>query len=298
MPLAHRAGRVVGGHAEHQRDRGEIGAEIGAKRASGRGLDFLATELRDVPERQRSMRAVFDHSWNLLTERQRTLFAGAVRVPRRVHPAGCTGRDRGLAARVCEPWPISRWCSARRVPRLRSGQGAGTRCTSCCASTRRRSWSRPRTRAGHPRPAQRVLCGGPATLGGKSGEALAGKSDRGDRARAGQRARGMGLGGRTRRSGAAGPGGGGPGCLFCLGRAGRRGHDDASAGRGQAVTRSVRGARPASPQALRLLIRILALQVDLSTDDQANQPLARRSLDLLQRPELAVRTCAATGPMP
>jgi predicted ATPase/tetratricopeptide (TPR) repeat protein len=46
----------------------EIAAEI------SRGLDFLETDLRDVPERQRSMRAVFDHSWNLLTEREREVF--------------------------------------------------------------------------------------------------------------------------------------------------------------------------------------------------------------------------------
>ncbi len=31
-----------------------------------RGMDFLATSMRDVPERQRSLRAAFDHSWNLL----------------------------------------------------------------------------------------------------------------------------------------------------------------------------------------------------------------------------------------
>jgi predicted ATPase/DNA-binding SARP family transcriptional activator len=43
----------------------EIAAEI------GQSLDFLETELRNVPERQRSMRAAFDHSWKLLTERQR-----------------------------------------------------------------------------------------------------------------------------------------------------------------------------------------------------------------------------------
>ncbi len=35
------------------------------------GLDFLAAELRDLPERQRSMRAVFDHSWALLSEAER-----------------------------------------------------------------------------------------------------------------------------------------------------------------------------------------------------------------------------------
>jgi predicted ATPase len=37
-------------------------------------LDFLGTDLRDVPERQRSMRAVFDHSFNLLSEREREVF--------------------------------------------------------------------------------------------------------------------------------------------------------------------------------------------------------------------------------
>jgi len=48
----------------------EIAGEI------GQGLDFLETDLRDVPERQRSMRAVFDHSWNLLTEREQEVFQG------------------------------------------------------------------------------------------------------------------------------------------------------------------------------------------------------------------------------
>ena len=42
----------------------EIATEI------GRSLDFLETDQRDVPERQRSVRAVFDYSWNLLTERE------------------------------------------------------------------------------------------------------------------------------------------------------------------------------------------------------------------------------------
>ncbi len=34
-------------------------------------LGFLTTSLRDVPERHRSLRAVFDHSWNLLSEEER-----------------------------------------------------------------------------------------------------------------------------------------------------------------------------------------------------------------------------------
>jgi predicted ATPase/DNA-binding SARP family transcriptional activator len=46
----------------------EIAQEI------ARNLDFLATSLRDLPERHRSVRAVFDHSWNLLTERDRGVF--------------------------------------------------------------------------------------------------------------------------------------------------------------------------------------------------------------------------------
>jgi predicted ATPase len=37
-------------------------------------LDFLATDLHDVPARQRSIRAVFDRSWNLLAEREREVF--------------------------------------------------------------------------------------------------------------------------------------------------------------------------------------------------------------------------------
>lgn len=39
-----------------------------------RNLDFLATTLRDVPERHRSLRAVFDHSWNLLTPEEQRAF--------------------------------------------------------------------------------------------------------------------------------------------------------------------------------------------------------------------------------
>ena len=34
-------------------------------------LDFLKADLRDPPLRQRSMWVVFDHSWDVLTERDR-----------------------------------------------------------------------------------------------------------------------------------------------------------------------------------------------------------------------------------
>jgi predicted ATPase/transcriptional regulator with XRE-family HTH domain len=33
-------------------------------------LDFLATSMRDIPERHRSIRATFDHSWNLLSDEE------------------------------------------------------------------------------------------------------------------------------------------------------------------------------------------------------------------------------------
>ncbi|MHC4070566.1 MAG: ATP-binding protein [Planctomycetota bacterium] len=38
-------------------------------------IDFLETEMRDIPERQRSMQAVLDHSWRLLDEREQDAFA-------------------------------------------------------------------------------------------------------------------------------------------------------------------------------------------------------------------------------
>lgn len=36
-----------------------------------RSIDFLTTRARDMPQRHRSMRAVFDYSWDLLSERER-----------------------------------------------------------------------------------------------------------------------------------------------------------------------------------------------------------------------------------
>jgi predicted ATPase/DNA-binding SARP family transcriptional activator len=40
------------------------------------GLDFLEADWRGMPERQRSMRAVFDHSWALLPEQQQAVLVG------------------------------------------------------------------------------------------------------------------------------------------------------------------------------------------------------------------------------
>jgi len=41
-----------------------------------RSLDFLTTTARNVPERHRSLRAVLDHSWNLLSDTERRVLAG------------------------------------------------------------------------------------------------------------------------------------------------------------------------------------------------------------------------------
>lgn len=50
-----------------------------------RNLDFLSATMRDVPERHRSLRAAFDHSWNLMSEDERralrrlSVFRGGMR---------------------------------------------------------------------------------------------------------------------------------------------------------------------------------------------------------------------------
>jgi len=49
-------------------------AEI-AEQLAARSLDFLDTGWRDVPPRQRSMRAVLNHSWSLLAEREREILS-------------------------------------------------------------------------------------------------------------------------------------------------------------------------------------------------------------------------------
>jgi predicted ATPase/Tfp pilus assembly protein PilF len=43
-------------------------------RELSRGLDLLSTTLHDVPARHRSLEAVFDHSWQLLSEAERAVF--------------------------------------------------------------------------------------------------------------------------------------------------------------------------------------------------------------------------------
>lgn len=48
---------------------GEIASEVASN------LDFLETEAQDAPERHRSLRAVFDHSWELLSDEEKQAFA-------------------------------------------------------------------------------------------------------------------------------------------------------------------------------------------------------------------------------
>ncbi len=61
-----------------------------------RGMDFLATSMRDVPERQRSLRATFDHSWSLLSADERrvlcrlAIFQGGFEREAAEHIAGAT----------------------------------------------------------------------------------------------------------------------------------------------------------------------------------------------------------------
>ena len=67
-PLSESGQRDTANGLLHQGTPAEIAAEL------VHSLDFLETELRDLPERQRSMRAVFDYSWRLLSGQEQTVF--------------------------------------------------------------------------------------------------------------------------------------------------------------------------------------------------------------------------------
>src|SRR6266545_3517869 len=60
-----------------------------------RNLDFLSTTTRNVEERHRSMHAVFDQSWNLLSENERLIFARLS-----VFPGGFAGDAAGQVAQA------------------------------------------------------------------------------------------------------------------------------------------------------------------------------------------------------
>jgi predicted ATPase/class 3 adenylate cyclase len=83
----------------------EIAAEVQAS------LDFLETDSRDLPERQRSMRAVFDHSWSLLTAREQevmqalSVFRGGFHREAAQQVTGATLRDlRALVDKSLLQW--------------------------------------------------------------------------------------------------------------------------------------------------------------------------------------------------
>ncbi len=90
---------------------GEIVAEI------GRSLDFLEGGARDLPERQRSLRAVFEHSWQLLSPHEQevlaalSVFRGSFSGQAAAEVAGATLRDlRSLADKsLLAPLPRSRY---------------------------------------------------------------------------------------------------------------------------------------------------------------------------------------------
>ena len=97
-----------------------------------RNLDFLSTTTRNVEERHRSMRAVFDQSWRLLSENERLIFARlsvfhggfAWRGSR----AG--GRRRRFPAWLV--WSRNRWFSWSLLTVSAS--------MSCCVSTGWKNW--------------------------------------------------------------------------------------------------------------------------------------------------------------
>ena len=67
-------------------------------------LDYLATTLRDVPERQRSLRATFEHSWTLLSvaERAAVRKLSVIRGPFTLEAAKLIARANAITLRVLE----------------------------------------------------------------------------------------------------------------------------------------------------------------------------------------------------
>ena len=60
-----------------------------------RGFDFLSSRLRDVPERHRSLRAVFEHSWRRLTELEQNALSCFSIFQGGFQPRGSGGSYRG-----------------------------------------------------------------------------------------------------------------------------------------------------------------------------------------------------------
>jgi tetratricopeptide (TPR) repeat protein len=90
-------------------------SEIAGRISGGMGgsLDFLAADMRDLPERQRSMRAAFDHSWRLLGEKERAVFrqvsvfrGGFSREAAREVAGASLGTLRALVAKSLLRWDL------------------------------------------------------------------------------------------------------------------------------------------------------------------------------------------------
>jgi DNA-binding CsgD family transcriptional regulator len=92
-----------------------------------KGFDILATEVRDAPERHRSIRAVFDHSWSLLHPTEREIFLHLS-----VFRGGFTreaAQQISFIASIIDP--ILRW--KRRITCSCSGMQAGNTLGRCQA---------------------------------------------------------------------------------------------------------------------------------------------------------------------
>jgi DNA-binding SARP family transcriptional activator len=105
---------------------GEIVAQVEQSYA------FLAAEWDDLPERQRSLRATFEYSWQLLTRGEQEFLAG-LSVFRGSFTASAAHAVTGADAQRCAPWRRSRSC-AGSYPGVSS-------CTRCCDNLPRRSWN-------------------------------------------------------------------------------------------------------------------------------------------------------------
>ena len=126
-------------------------------------IDFLATSMRDVPERHRSLRAAIDQSWRLLTDEQRSAFS-RLSVFRgsfdRSAAVAVTGADLRLLSELVaksllrrpdfgrfELHELLRQYAAEQLrphPASRRTPASGTRVTTrrCSWSGRRHSWAR------------------------------------------------------------------------------------------------------------------------------------------------------------
>ncbi|MCO5176848.1 MAG: hypothetical protein M9890_07770 [Thermomicrobiales bacterium] len=96
-------------------------------------LDSLAARTRDMPDRHRSLRAVFEHSWRLLSEEEQralmrlVVFQGSFDRCRLRRTSRCHTR------RYWSDWSIGR-CWGRAV------EQAAMPCTSCCATSQPNVW--------------------------------------------------------------------------------------------------------------------------------------------------------------